>query len=428
MKINKLIILSIFVSFSVINNAYSKSYCMSADISCKSYYPKIDTLDTKQRIKKQISSLAKSRVDQHINGVGVLLRFVENLSIPFGVKPQKDNLTANKYSVPLSEASHSQVNNRTINRISMEFPATRSEQLRAAKVVEHHSKIDSGDPKALLKAGRSALKIGDYAKAKKWLKELLEVRESEGKESLELADALHEMGSLYLSLGQYNKAAPLFLRALSLKEKKLTVEHPSDAKTRVKLGDLYKAKGEYNKAEAFYLRALAIYEKHSGLEEKMVADIWLNLGDIYLDQRHYDKAEDFYNRAIAINKKVRSMNHPIIARLYAKLAEVFMVRGDLKKAEWFYTESTHITKQTLGENHTAYARSMKQLADFYKKNTHYKNAEQMYLKVISVASRAFGAKHPFVAESFKNLSEVYEQLGAYDKAEEMKKKSLRAYK
>ena len=417
MKINKLVLLSIFVTFSTINSAYSKSFCTSVDVGCRKYNSKIDSPNKKKLIGKLVrDAMPEQQSSQNmagLSGLGSLVRLAADIPQALGFTPTLSPMQSHGLDAV---------------QISMEFPASRDEQLNNTKAVEHHSKMKiSKNPNALLKAGQSALKAGNYGKAKKWLGELLEIREAEGKESIELADALHEMGNLYLSLGQYDKAAPLFLRALSLKEKKLSTEHPSGAKTKAKLGDLYKAKGAFSKAENFYLQALAIYEKHSGLEETTVADIRLDLGDIYLARADYVKAERLYNRAVAISQKIRGVNHPVIARLDAKLAEVFTAKGDLMKAEKFYGKSVAIIKHSLGENHASYARAVKKLADFYKENGHYRNAKRSYTKAITVASRAFGAKHPFVAELSKSLSEVYEQLGDYTEAEEMKKKAIKAY-
>ena len=319
----------------------------------------------------------------------------------------------------------------TYIRIDFKHEASREDYMKNAAIVEHYSNIGKHakiqDTKALLKAGTSALAVGKYGKAKKWLTQLVKIEEDKGEESLELADALHAMGMLHLDLGQYDKALPLFTRSLALKEKKLSIEAPSVADTQAKLGDLYKAKGMLRRAEEFYLKALSIHKKHTGLEDSAIADIWMELGDIYFQRGEYGKAEKYFLRSKSINTKSRGANHPIITRIDSKLAEIFTHNGDLEKGEDFYLKAVETAKQTLGENHTTVARAMKNLADFYKNNKHYRQAEHSYQETLKVATKVFGKKAPFVAEVVKSLSEVYESMGNFKKAEQLKKQLIQQY-
>ena len=402
MQNNKYILLAIFLSLTLFNVSHAKSYCGESKQSCG-----------------EINNSNSNGLINDNYWVNTWANFISTLNTKLS---QQKLVTPNKLiAVNTSQQSYQ------FKKIDFNHFASREERLKDSAVVDHYRNVDVKDPAILLKAGRSALAVGDYAKAKKWLGQLLEIEEEKGKETIGLADALHEMGHLNLNLGKYNKAAPLFLRALSIKEKILTLEHPSVAATWAKLGDLYKAKNELGKAEDFYLRALAIYEKHSGLEEGVVADMWMDLGDIYLVKNQYDKAEKFYLRSKAIHKKNSGSNHPIISRIDAKLAEVFTHKGDLQKGENFYLKSIAVAKKTLGKNHVSVARALKNLADFYKKNKHYRVAERSYKETLSVAVKVFGEKSPFVAEVVKSLTEVYESLGEFKKAEELKKKTIQAY-
>jgi tetratricopeptide (TPR) repeat protein len=54
-------------------------------------------------------------------------------------------------------------------------------------------------------------------------------------------------------MGAYEKAEPLYLKALKIHQKVLGEEHPSTATSYNNLAELYKSMGTYEKAEPLYL-------------------------------------------------------------------------------------------------------------------------------------------------------------------------------
>ena len=76
-----------------------------------------------------------------------------------------------------------------------------------------------------------------------------------------MATSLNNLAALYDTQGQYATAEPLYQRALVIREKAMSPEHPDVAESLDNLAGLYRAKGQYAKAESFYQRALAIWEK-----------------------------------------------------------------------------------------------------------------------------------------------------------------------
>ena len=66
------------------------------------------------------------------------------------------------------------------------------------------------------------------------------------------------------SMGDYEKALPLYQRALEIREKVLGPQHPDVATTLNNLAVLYRQMGDYEKALPLYQRALDIREKVLG--------------------------------------------------------------------------------------------------------------------------------------------------------------------
>ena len=66
---------------------------------------------------------------------------------------------------------------------------------------------------------------------------------------------------MYYDQGRYNKAEPLYKRALDIREKTLGSDHPYVAISLDNLANLYYNQGNLDKAEPLYMRALDIREK-----------------------------------------------------------------------------------------------------------------------------------------------------------------------
>ena len=65
-------------------------------------------------------------------------------------------------------------------------------------------------------------------------------------------------------MGDYEKALPLYNRALDIVEKKLGQKHPNVARSLNNLAGLYDNMGDYEQALPLYNRALDIVEKKLG--------------------------------------------------------------------------------------------------------------------------------------------------------------------
>ncbi len=85
-------------------------------------------------------------------------------------------------------------------------------------------------------------------------------------ENERVGDFFNSFGNIYYHLGLYQKAEPLHLKALNIREKILGEEHPDTASSYNNLAGLYESMGQYQKAEPLYLKDLQINEKILGEE------------------------------------------------------------------------------------------------------------------------------------------------------------------
>ncbi len=88
--------------------------------------------------------------------------------------------------------------------------------------------------------------------------------EEDSRDLLAEARILQRSGDLYYGFGQYEEAEPLYLRALSIREKQLGAEHPDTANSLNNLALLYRVQGKYAEAEPLYQKAIIIAKKALG--------------------------------------------------------------------------------------------------------------------------------------------------------------------
>ncbi|KAJ3080371.1 hypothetical protein HK102_003109, partial [Quaeritorhiza haematococci] len=100
--------------------------------------------------------------------------------------------------------------------------------------------------------------LGNYNTAKTVMEHHLHVSRSD----IPTSKALHNLGSVAHSQGDYVKAEQLYTETLAIEERVYgTREHPSVATTLVNLGQVADSQGDYVKAEQLFAEALAIMER-----------------------------------------------------------------------------------------------------------------------------------------------------------------------
>ena len=77
------------------------------------------------------------------------------------------------------------------------------------------------------------------------------------------------IGSLYESIGVYDRAQPLLEEALKMRRQTLGSEHIDVAKSLHHLGVLAYEKGDHTRSEALFREALQLRRKLLGTEHRM---------------------------------------------------------------------------------------------------------------------------------------------------------------
>ncbi len=235
------------------------------------------------------------------------------------------------------------------------------------------------------------IEFSEWARCERFLphaQACTELIEKWGLEFPEAARLINQAGFYLYERARYAEAAPLYQRALAIREKVLGPEHPNVATSLNNLAALYDSQGKYAEAEPLYQRALAIWEQALGPAHPAVATCLNNLAGLYDSQGKYAEAEPLYQRALAIWEKVLGPAHPDVAQSLNNLAGLYDSQGQYAEAEPLFQRALAILEKALGPAHPNVATVLENYADLLRKTNRDAEADTMEAR-----AKAIRAKH-----------------------------------
>ena len=186
--------------------------------------------------------------------------------------------------------------------------------------------------------GSLSKSLGKYVKAKEYLEKALAIKIQIGDREEE-ANCYGNIGTLLKSVGEYDKAKAYLERALAIKKE--IGDKAGEAVCYGNLGTLFQSLGEYEKAEEYLENAL-VTKIEIGDRKGEAAD-YGNLGTISLSLGDYDKAKEYIEKALVIRIEIGDKQGEAVDN--ANLGKVFLSRGEWDKAEDYLEKALSITQE-----------------------------------------------------------------------------------
>ena len=154
--------------------------------------------------------------------------------------------------------------------------------------------------------------------------------------------ALSNLGNLYLRRGQYSQAIESYLQVLDRSLK--SGDRPTEAIALESLGLARFQLGLYEPAIESYQQSLAIARE---LGDRLTESLSLaNLGDAYFHQEQYQQAIDLLQQSLAISREIDASE--IEGQILGKLGNVYGTLGQDRQAIEFYQHSIDIIESIQG--------------------------------------------------------------------------------
>jgi len=225
---------------------------------------------------------------------------------------------------------------------------------------------------------------------------------------------LNELGFLYFSVGNLERAEQMHRRALEIQEKLGRLE--GVAVHTGNLAIIYQTRGDLNRAEQMHRKALEIDEKLGRMEG--VAEDSGNLGVIYRMRGDLERAEQMHRKALEINEKLGRLEG--VAAESGNLGIIYGRRGHLDRAEQMFRKSLEI-EEKLGRMEGV-ADDSGNLGIIYRMRGDLDRAEQMFRKALEIDERL--GRIGGVANQSGNLGSMAADRGDVDAARELWTRAL----
>jgi CHAT domain-containing protein/Tfp pilus assembly protein PilF len=141
-------------------------------------------------------------------------------------------------------------------------------------------------------------------------------------------------------------------------------------------------------------------------------------------KRQYKEAAELLEQVLAARARELGPGHPSCLSVLADLAAVAQQLGQPKKVEDYRRRAADLARQTYGEDHPEYADRLNRLGLFYIAEGRLPDAEAPLTQALTIRRRALGEDHADFATSLNNLAVLAKRRGQFDRAEQLYRQAM----
>ena len=270
-----------------------------------------------------------------------------------------------------------------------------------------------GEAAAYGNLGTVYISLGEYGNAKEHLERALGIRKQLGVREGEATD-YGNLGAAFYHLGEYGKAQEYHEKALAINTE--IGNKNGEAANYGNLGNVFLSLGEYSKAKEYLEKAIVI-KNEIGDREGEATD-YGKLGGVFHSTGEYDKAKEYLEKALAIRKEIGHREGE--AADYENLGKVFLSLGQYRKAKEYFDKALAIRKEIGDKN--GEATDYGNLGNLFHSLGEYGKAKEYLQKALAIM-KEIGDKNGEGA-CYGNLATVFQSHGEYGDAKEYLSKAL----
>lgn len=307
--------------------------------------------------------------------------------------------------------------------------------------------------------GKESLRLAEYGKAERQLKQAVILSAAFGEGDKRFADSLGSYGEYLTIRGRFTEAEPILEEELHARELCTDTTNGAILPAMSSLVGFYINNGTQSKAAPLAERLLAFVEgkmsEHRQAQngpvtlkkgqpltgwagsaaKSMVTPVieWAialdAIGNDFKSIKDYDMAERLFDAALEVKETVLGKDHLSLANSFDNLAAVYQERQDEARAEQYYRYALETTIRVLGEKEPlAYAQVFNRLDKLAKclvKQKKYEEAETLYQSAIKRDIwKDDPSKAGVEARLYYSLGNIYVLEQKYELAEPVLKRAL----
>lgn len=242
------------------------------------------------------------------------------------------------------------------------------------------------------------------------------VRALSGQPEVQL-QAMNLVGKMYMSLGAYDRARPMFEEAIGIATRLGPGADRARVSAWVGIGDLERARTRFPASERAYRAALAI-ARRPGEEHREALALTLNgLGDMLRQAGRLDDAEPPLREALAIRRQLYGARNSRTADVMNNLGLLLWAKKDLAGAEPLLAEALAVHRALLPPVHPMTAAVLNNLGLVRRAKGDLPGAEAPLREALAIKRQLFGEGHWRLANGEINLASLLVQRGQLDEAD-----------
>mmetsp|Transcript_5903 Transcript_5903/g.11163 ORF Transcript_5903/g.11163 Transcript_5903/m.11163 type:complete len:648 (+) Transcript_5903:137-2080(+) len=195
------------------------------------------------------------------------------------------------------------------------------------------------------------------------------------------------------------------------------------AQTLKDLGSLYENCGELNDALKSYGEALEIYSTKLG--DHSLEAIWLEflLGRVNHRLGNVNEALQLYSRCLSMMSNLEGNHDIVCADVRVHISKIIHSKGFHKEAGKEVKKALKIYRDHFGDEHTTVADTVDLIAEFYTSNGNHDKAANVRGELVKLRVALHGAKSIEVAQALKKWAHAHEAHGDFAAALSVMKQS-----
>ncbi len=278
-------------------------------------------------------------------------------------------------------------------------------------------------------AGADAFRENRFGDAERAFQASITEAKAFGEHDMRLATSLTNLGVLYNSRGQFDKAEPLFERAVNIKQKALGPFNVEVFDSAARLCQFYIKRKKYEKADP-------ICQKITQFGEMQIRELtnmdnsFKHLQNYYSHHKEQEKARALVLQAEQITHTKAIDSSLELAVLLDQVADSYMTRRtgqDKPESEKLYKQSLALRERSLSGNHLALAQSYGNLGKLYAEENRHAIAEPLLLKAFTMCKETVGMAKPQTYQNLDAYAHSLVALGRQSKAEDLYRQAREAF-
>ncbi|XP_062120075.1 uncharacterized protein LOC133834472 [Humulus lupulus] len=268
--------------------------------------------------------------------------------------------------------------------------------------------------------------LGDLKFVGTLLRMLIEVVDSLKEEEQLLDPVLVHMGSMYSTLGKFEKSVSIYQRAIDIMEKKYGTNSVFLVTPFLGMAKALASIGKATKAIEFYHRSITVLESNRGLQSEDLVIPLFGLGNLLLQEGKAKDAETPFLRILDIYTKLHGEYDGRVGMAMCSLAHAKCAMGKADEAIHLYRNALQLVKDSnyLAMDDSTVEKIRIDLAELLHVVGRGKEGRELLEECLVITEKNKGKEHPSSVTHLINLATSHLRSKNFVEAERLLRTSL----